>query len=399
MFYRPATGSVDTMEAMVGRCAFAPAFAVLLSLAAVRDARAVPMSTDLATIRAEATTIVVGVVHLAIPGGVLEETIDVDTVVRGTAHPGRMKVLPSPDGTVDVDGARVVAFVDAKGRLRWVGVPVAGPSVEDGVLLLHGFLDQNAHLVSPGLMSLAQLRGYLATGRLEQTYRVTLAFPDGHGGLQRSARSLLVRYDPIARRMPPVVTGFAAVCLAPFWVSGLERGRLELSFSDACEHRPGARGHALELEGRASGLDPATGDIEFVVTPTRPLLDASELDAFLHDPWVVDVRRNVRVQLSDGTAWTLRVGAGIVDPSGAVHAGTTAGFSSNGHDAWDEYGFDGGSILVVSPTARTVASAGDPLGFVQLVDSGRVTRCLFARPGAPVVTCTLRSEPPLWIRR
>src|SRR5262252_3458309 len=142
---------------------------IMIVTLAVSRGEAAPMYTKLDTIRASGAVVVVGVVHADAHG----MSIDVDRVIRGPASIGTMSLKESPDGHVNVSGKRVVAFVDA-GALRWVGELIAGPAIESGVLRLRGFFDFNAHIVSPGVMSLAELEVFLQTGKLDQVFAATL---------------------------------------------------------------------------------------------------------------------------------------------------------------------------------------------------------------------------------
>jgi len=185
------------------------------------------MYTDFATIRASAVIIALGTVHqIAGPNGKALVTVDVDKPIRGNVTRGPLAVKESPDGMITVDNERVVAFVDGNGALRWVGRLIAGASLETGVIELQGFFDFNAHLVHPGVMTLAQMQSFLATGTLDQTFDATLAFRDGRGGFARSARTLTVRYSPITRALQ--LSSSTPVCLAANSLFSLDWGRFDL---------------------------------------------------------------------------------------------------------------------------------------------------------------------------
>src|SRR5512138_435671 len=140
---------------------------LLLGLSIAPSARSAPMSTDFSMIRANAAIVALGTVHqVAGPNNAAILTVDVDKVIRGTAARGPLAVKESPDGHVSVDNERVVAIVDNAGALRWVGRLVAGASLETGVILFQGFFDFNAHIVHPGLMTLAEMQKLFATGQI-----------------------------------------------------------------------------------------------------------------------------------------------------------------------------------------------------------------------------------------
>lgn len=375
------------------------------------SAVAAPMSTDLATVRSDATTIVLGTVRwvsVPTPGAGVTATakyslmITVDATLRGTA-PAVLAVDESPDGHVTVDGERVVAFVDAKNRLRWVGRKIAGPDLEHGVLQLSGFFDFNAHLVRPSMMTLPQLKGYLATGNLHTNVAATIAFPDGHGGLRPSTRHLGLDWDPFTR--VGTISGFTPDCLSLNTVFGMEWGKIELVFTDTCHY--GTLSRELTLEGEPTGVD-ASGAITADLVPTRPLLAENEFDPFVTDGHVSDVHRVVRVTLSDGSAWSWRLGDALVDPGGKVRASGGAGSSiadkstATGHfTVAESYWTFADVTLRLSKTTSTtsghVDSLGNDLSIVGAVDAGGWT-CSFTR-GGTTVPCTLRRDAPVIVRR
>jgi hypothetical protein len=366
-------------------------------------ARSAPMYTDFATIRTSATIIALGTVHqIAGPNGTASITVDIDKTIRGTAARGPLAVKESPDGHITVDNQRVVAFVDNNGALRWVGTLVAGASLETGVIQLQGFFDFNAHLVHPGLMTLAQMQTFLATGALDQTFDATLAFRDGHGGFARSARTLTVQYAPLTRALH--VSGSTPVCLAPNSLFSLDWQRFDLHFTDTCPSaQANAASRGLELDGKFTGVDAATGHIQVELVPTRPLMTEAEYTMFASDPHIADMTNVAGIALSDGTSWTWRIEKDIVDPSGKAHAAGGVSMSSQmvaGKTvSRDEYDFDGGVKIILSPGAGSGSPGGNPRGIVTLVDSRTLGSCTFTQRGQADRTCTLAMRAPLVIRR
>jgi len=368
-----------------------------LVLGAPRESPAAPMSTDFATIRSTATTIVLGTVRQKVTGSTAAVTVDVDTVLRGTVVPGPLPVLPSPDGSIDIDGQRVVAFIDTTGALRWVGTLVAGPRLEDGVLLLRGFFDFNAHLVRPGIMSLPQLKNLLATGTLDQTFSATVTFPDGHGGMRRSAKHFTVRHDPLANTQ--TLAGFAPTCMALSNVWGLTWGQLQLRFSDTCMTAATTTTRSLSLDGKFTGVDAATGALEVDLSPTSPVLTEPEYETYVADGTLVDVVRAVSVGLPGSAPWTWRIDQSMIDPAGKTHAagGTSSSLSqtAGGLPVYDDtFDFRGAKI-----TLRHGASTSTSLSLLSLIDSGGVSQCTFSRAGLAPVACTLHQIAPIFVRR
>jgi len=377
--------------------------ALCVVLAAAPTAQSAPMYTDFATIRARAQVIVLGTVTQTLgPNSTSSLAVDVDTVIRGTAVRGPMAVNESPDGHVMVNQhERVVAFIDS-GALRWVGTLVAGASLETGVIHLQGFFDFNAHLVQPGTLTLAELKKALATGQLDQNFDVTLAFRDGHGGFARSSRTLGVQYSPFTRSLH--VTGSTPACLTPGALFGLDWNSFELRFHDNCPSRaPNAASRSLDLDGKFTGVDQATGHIQVELAPTRPLLTEAEYATFAGDGTIAEMQSVIGIALSDGTSWTWRLEKDLVDPSGKAHAAGGVSISSqtqNGKTvSKDDYDFDGGVKITLTPGAGSGSPGGNAKGVVTLVDSKAPLGCTFAQSGHPDRSCTLSARPPIIVRR
>jgi hypothetical protein len=348
---------------------------------------AAPMWTDLATVKKDATTIVIGTV---VPSQT-DIVFDVDKVIRGNAKTGKMTLKESPDGHVFVDtGVRVIAFVDGSGAFRWVGSRIAGGTIENGVIQLSGFFDWNAHVVSPGIMTLAQLEKYLAGSALDQTFAATLSFMDSRGNLARSSRTFTVHTDHTANTQPQV-RGLGFACLGSPHVD-LDWGQFGVRLTDTCPQASG-RWKSLELEGTYTGVD-ATGAITVDVTPRRPLVDEHQMDRFGADKTIVDVQRVLKVTLADGTVWTWRVDHELADPSGNVFK--TGGFSAtsrtNNGVTVTENGFDFHGPKV------TIQPGEGPLGVVPMVRGGTITSCVLSRSGMADAKCTLTEDKPVFVK-
>jgi hypothetical protein len=366
-----------------------------------RPAVAAPMASDLAMVDRESATIVVGTVHVtATTAGVVTVGILVDKVVRGVATVGTtLPAHPSPDGHITIDNERVLAFIDKSGALRWVGRLVAGRSIEAGVLKLQGFFDFNAHIVHPGLMTLAQLQAYMSTHTLQQTFAVTLAFPDGHGAFAPApARKFSVQYDALTRQVH--ATGLTIACLDPRWLFGLEWGQFQLDLADTCLTSTN-KSRSLDFEGKFTGVD-AAGAITVEAVPTRPFLYEAEYDQFARDGAIVDVTRVVAVTLPGGAVWSWRVESSLIDPHG--HSRAAGGVSSsqsmqNGvATSTDTYEF-GDVSIVISPSPAAASPGGNPRALVSLVDSPTPARCTFVQRGHGGVACKLVRIAPIFTRR
>lgn len=362
-----------------------------LIVCAASTADAAPMHTDFGTIRKDATSIVIGTVHVTPTGDI---TVDVDKVVRGPAVSGTIKVKPSPDGHLDFSDERVVAFLTSANELRWVGRKVAGPTIENGVLGMKGFFDFNAHLVSPGTMTLAQMSTLLSTGALSQTFAITLAFPDGKGGHKASAKKMNLVYDPIARKGS--APGFSAACLDLGSVFGMEWGRIELSFNDTCP-RKGNDSRSLRLEGKATGVD-AAGNITAELEPADPVLSEPEYDTFVADGSILDVVRVVKLGLADGTSWSWQIDKGLADPSGKLRpaGGWGSSYEQKGGVNISTQTFEFADAKVVLGTSANIG--GNNLSLLSAIDSGVFTSCQLLRKGLAPATCTAKQGAPIWVK-
>lgn len=358
-----------------------------------RSVEAAPMHTALTTIRSEATTIVIGTMSTS------ELVVDVDTVVRGKAALGPRRLKSSPDGHSFASG-RVVVLLDRNDTFRWVGTLTAGASLETGVIHLSGFFDFNAHLVSPGMMTLAQLEGFLAKGTLGQKFAATITVADGTGAFVASGRGFTFGYDALTRKA--TIAGLGGACLGDAHVHGLDWGSLSVLLYGDCPRVPGkASGggdRRLELEGKITGVD-ASGAITAEVSPTQPFLDVKDFATFMNDASIATVKRLLDVTLADGSKWTWDVGVGLVDPRGnAYPAGGLSSRSETNGDVTthtETYDFRGPSIVLSPRSWGPVSTGGHAATLVTMIDDHTYGTCVFKEPGRPDRACTLgrgRSE-------
>ncbi len=370
------------------------ATALATGLALSAPAAGAPMVTALDTIRKQATTIVVGVV--TDDGGNL--AVDVEYAVRGAARAGRMPVGESPDGHVFLGTdpsrrPRVLALIDDQKRLRWVGELVAGPDLEHGVIRLHGFFDYNAHVVEPGLLTLAQLEHYLSSGDLVQQFRARLTFPDRKGGLEVTDDRFEVEYDAIARTTG-AVRGLTMACLGHPQLTSPAWGDFRLFFY--CRKRQ----RTLTLAGGFTGVDAKTGAILVDVAPLSPFLYRDEFATYIGDPAITGVDRRVDVKLGDGATWHWQVEDRLIDPKKGVHRarGQTVGSSSGGgqRSTYRIYRFAGVALKITYTESRP-GWASDTFSLLQLVDRGAIKRCGFRHAGKHQ-RCRLRPASPVWTR-
>jgi hypothetical protein len=357
---------------------------IALIVAVARPVAASPMTTTLTTVRTDAVTIVIGTMSKT------SLAINVESVIRGSVPLGWKKMKTSPDGDSDASG-RVIAFLDKDDQFRWVGYPMNGGTIESGVLHLSGFFNWNAHLVSPGTMTLAQLKNYLATGALVQRFSARLTAEDTTGKYPLTGQSFGFDYDPFTRKITNAQ--IPGKCLDQLQTFGLDWGEVQLMFGDmACPHG-GQQWRRLDLRGEPTGVN-AKGEITLDVSATRPFLDQADLATFLNDGTIVDVKRYLDVKLADGTTWQWELGEGLIDPQGAAHKAGAMSSSSrttapNVETHTIEYDFDTDFALTFTNPKPASMSSGGGGYLVAMADAKGYDACNFAAPGKPDRACTI----------
>ena len=254
---------------------------VLLALLAAQPLAAEPMTTTLAKMVQRSRQIVVArYLGPESPKAIGSYRLEVLEVLKGAPTWTGLRIVGRAHGRPTVKlNARCVAFIDEQGRFHWAASPRAGFSLQTGPLLLEGFYDFNAYLVSPGIISLAQLRRYL-----QRPTRLSYRF-----------KGPLLFWDPRARRPLPSsivltvtsdwVRGVATISGLPLaatqrWgkaprvaINHLFARDLEVSLKRSW---PGP----LVLRGKIDGVDKAGFRAHFwVVMPL--LLRKSDFDAYL----------------------------------------------------------------------------------------------------------------------
>lgn len=254
------------------------AFVTTLLVLALGPSRvdAKPSSSTLADIDAAATT--VAIVTFAGPTTPNAPAYDltVDRVIRGVGAPGsKLHVKAAPWGHAHMNpGDRVVAFVDASGTWLAFANNVVGPSLENGVLHLEGFDDFDAHLVTPGFVTLAQLEGLVARHvPLAWTFHGKLLLPTASGLAPSSIEISAQAPSNVVTGMPPTA-GFPSPTVAVgTWPDTLVTVDWSRNLS-----RP------LALRGVPVGKN-ADGSIEVTFRLEYPeLLSEADLRKYVADP-------------------------------------------------------------------------------------------------------------------
>jgi hypothetical protein len=374
-----------------GRPALLAVGAAVAASVAIASSRAAPVGSSLEVVKKRAASVVIGKV-------VWEKsqvTIDVEKVVLGHEPTGRIEVGQGTDATPDVkDGERALLVVDRDRNLAYAGSLLAGPTLEEGVLLLRGFSDRNAHVVEPGVVSLDQLVGYFKHDALEQQIDATLAFPDGKGAIVPSKTRIAIAHDPFARRTG--VRGLPAKCLEgkPHLSLSSFTGLVDLRFSaDCAAGRSPDLDRSLVLQGKLTGRDPTTGAFLAELVPVEPYVGEKDFLVFAGDVAIATASQAVALRLDTGAVWTWRLGKDLLPPVGP---GFVASSFRSGPTS-DTYAF-GDAELEIAPGARTVAQGGHPRGVLELVDAGKLTKCEVRVAGRPARPCKASRKPTSWAR-
>jgi hypothetical protein len=282
-----------------------------------------------------------------------------------------IRVKASPEGHAYFpNGTRLVAFIDASGAWTASATLAAGPSLEDGVLRVAGFYDFNAHLVTPGVLTLDQLEAYVTKGtRPAWTFRgkILLATPSG---LSPSTFEVTAQAPSnVVTGMPPVA-GFPA----PTVEVGAWQGTDVTVTWDRNLTRP------LQLEGEAVGKN-ADGSIAVLYRTSYPgLLTEAELRRYVADPKLGHPYYELRVELAGGSSLPLVLDKeiGRIGTLGTMDIGETS-------LAPGRYIKAGAVTVALAPATHKALSRGTSNGLVEELMSGPVA-CTYA--GA--TPCTVR---------
>jgi hypothetical protein len=353
------------------------------------------MVTDLGTVRTAAPTVVLATISAVTPGGV---TLRVDTVLRGSATIGPL-TLKSPSAThVLAVGQRIVAFASASAELVYYGKTVGGPDLEHGALLLSGFYEFDAHLVVPGLFTLAQLKTWLATGTVPtRTFVGTIGFPDGRGHVVPSSKHFVATAVP---GKPTIATGFTVACAGPATMHGLDWGSIDVELSDTCL-KSGQRSRSLRLSGEPTGVD-AMGNMTVLVTPASPVMNEPEYDAFVADGAITDVTRPVRLDAADGSHWTWSFDETLSDGTTVrkitTNHGTTIAPPSAGSVHEDTWIYGDVTLKLTQSGSAPRVSLGTTRAVLQAIDA-KVGTWTIERRGAPPLRANATQEKGVFVRR
>jgi hypothetical protein len=261
------------------------------------------MVTSLADLLGASAEVVVA--SVAGPNGRGGYALEVERPLRGGRAPGRLEVTARAGATAPFPaGTRLVAFLGAGGQWHAAATLAKGARLEDGVLHVAGLpVCCDASVVSPGVLTLAQLSRAVAGAPLAWTFRGALELPGPAGpgpssivleveaGVDRGA----VRGLPAAAGFPPAEVRVGAPPLT----------------ADVTITYATTAGRPLRLFGEAVGAAP-DGSLATKFTVDRPTALAEPLlRKYLADPSLAYPYYVVRVAGADGASLRLELGKDV----------------------------------------------------------------------------------------
>jgi hypothetical protein len=382
------------IRALFGASVMGPRFLLAVAVVLVgvpRGAGALMMDSTFESVLESAQTIVIAKYSSPSNGNSIETyELRVERTLRGV-HRSRLKVKPSPNGRPPfADGTRVVAFIDATNRWIFYATEVAGSDLEHGVLEVRGFRDFNVHVVTPGVMTLAQLEAHLATGApMSWTFRGSV--------MVLSPRGLVRSGIEIVATVPgDRVVGTTAIASSPKPTISVGDGlssAVDITWAREVDH-------SLALEGVATGKAP-DGAITVQYRLRDVSLTEAQLRAYLadarrgHPYYVLELKKGaakIPVVLGKdssgiGTIGSIPITAtsGPNEIQGVVTSGSSSPIMSTSRG---RHFFQAGDIIVWTNQIGYRAKSGGDTLIEELMVVGPI-KCTYAEAGARS-PCTLR---------
>jgi hypothetical protein len=203
-------------------------------------------------------------------------TLEISQLLKGTLKPGKHKVSFEDYPNVSKD-TELVVFLDDKLVWRFVASTLGRKkSVDKAVLAVRGFYDTNAHFVTPGLVTLEQLKKYIKDGSLVYRFRGAIYFPQpGKTDWKAGSLSLSGSYDMTNKKVAvkglPQLEGFPAQPEVNIQAESLsEEGKITLTYERNLQRQ-------LEILGNVESLDGESGEllVQFAVTHPEVLTESA----------------------------------------------------------------------------------------------------------------------------
>lgn len=367
-----------------------------VSLLAPAVSSAEPMHTPLHEVLASSPTIAIAKLTKSAPPEALGPfEFEVERVIRGDIERGKHAFGPG-GGRVDVRlGQRVVIFISERDEVQFVAEPPVGAKLEGAALMMRGFYDFNAHLVTPSVLTLAQIEALIAGKSLHYKVEGPIQVIDPKRGVVDSGRELSITCEYV---VSPKLTGCKKLEVRglgepvglpadpKFGPSAWDKGTFNLSWRTSWP-RP------LSLEGKGYAIRQSDGAYLAKFHVVMPdILTKEQLDNYLTDPKHSHPVWRYQLALADGRNFSIRegfdygTGLELETSSGAVHS-----YSSMSWDDTRTIVFKGDAYELSFAPAKQHASLsrrGTTRQLRQEALSGPLACTLKQRGKAPV-KCTL----------
>ncbi len=205
-------------------------------------------------------------------------SLEILQVLKGKLEPGKheVKFTNVPHG----GPGEFVAFLDKERVWCFSAIPLTKNKVDQDVLAVSGFYDSNAHWVTPGLVTVEQLKRYIKDGTLVYKFRGDVFFPQpGKKEWKAGTINITGTYDAVkgsadVKGLPPM-RGFPAQ--PAVFVQSWDGSNIDLEYSPH-NNRP------LKFMGKVDELDLKTGEMVVRYAVTAPeILTQKTLEEYLAD--------------------------------------------------------------------------------------------------------------------
>jgi hypothetical protein len=179
-------------------------------------------------------------------------------------------------------GQEFIAFLDKDQVWTFIAAPLnPKDKLAESLLCVEGFYDFNAYLITPGLITLDQLKTYLWDGSLVYRFRGEIYFPE-RGKTEWKPRSLAIAGTYDAVKAKATIQGLPNLKGFPEHPEISIQGRHYEHAFDICYARTSYR--PLNLVGSVEGLNNKTGEmlVQFAVSAPE-LLTQGALEEYLAD--------------------------------------------------------------------------------------------------------------------
>lgn len=244
-----------------------------------------PSETSFKDMFEQSATIVVAR-HLEDRPGKGEEKafrVEVLEVLKGTFKLGKHAITLPEEKRFNYPGKKAeefVAFLDEDKVIQFMGTPVKGDKVSDGLLRLNGARGLFAHFVTPGMATLEQVKTYLAKGTLLYRFQGEIFFPQlGKPAWKASTIAVTGTYDAVMGKTE--VTGLPK--LSDFgephaYIAYWHDEGIEVAWR-------GEKKRTLALYGKLGAIDAKTGTMRVLFVLAQPLLLTQKaFEEFVADP-------------------------------------------------------------------------------------------------------------------